>query len=113
MSLLFRFGYGDGGKALEAETTVLRGPCAFHTNGNMTINGVVYPPGDPSTADGVVEAEAFQRAFDSAISDLAADDAMVERSPPSCDASTPTSTLTPHYRLPLTLEYGPASALEE
>ena len=66
----FRFGYGQDGKALEAETTVQRGPCKFHTNGNMTIKGVVYPPGNPSTAAGMVEAQAFQDAFDSCISSL-------------------------------------------
>ncbi|CAB1108241.1 unnamed protein product [Ectocarpus sp. CCAP 1310/34] len=35
-----RFGYGDKGKSFEQETTVVRGPCTFHTNGSMTINGV-------------------------------------------------------------------------
>ena len=59
----------------------MRGPCVFHTNGNMTINGVVYPPGDPRTADGIAEAQAFQDAFDSCISDLASGN----------DAPTPTS----------------------
>lgn len=48
-----------------------RGPCTFHTNGNMTINGVVYPPGDPSTASGIAAAQAFQDAFDECISRLA------------------------------------------
>lgn len=36
----------------------------------MTIKGVVYPLGDPSTAAGMVEARAFQDAFDSCISSL-------------------------------------------
>eukprot|EP00903_Cladosiphon_okamuranus_P018114 g16669.t1 len=66
-----KFGYGDKGKALEAETTVVRGPCVFHINGNMTIDGVVYHPGDPSTAAGMQEAQAFQQVFDSCVSELA------------------------------------------
>ncbi|CAB1100401.1 unnamed protein product [Ectocarpus sp. CCAP 1310/34] len=65
-----RFGYGKDGKAFEQETAVLRGPCTFHTNGNMTINGVVYPPGDPSTSSGIAAAAAFQAAFDASISEL-------------------------------------------
>eukprot|EP00903_Cladosiphon_okamuranus_P013925 g12952.t1 len=69
------FGYGNKGEALEAETTVVRGPCVFHTNGNMTIDGVVYPPGDPSTAAGMQEAQAFQQVFDSCVSELASGDA--------------------------------------
>ena len=71
---LFRFGYGDDGKAFEHETTVLRGPCTFHTNGNMEINGIVYPPGDPTTANGMAEAHAFELAFNSTISELGGDD---------------------------------------
>ena len=69
-----RFGYGHKGKALEAETTVVRGPCVFHTNGNMTINSVVYPPRDPMTADGMADAQVFQEAFDSCVSELAGGD---------------------------------------
>ena len=52
----------------------MRGPCVFHTNGNMTINGVDYPPGDPTTADGMADAQAFQEAFDSCVSELASGD---------------------------------------
>ena len=49
----------------------MRGPCVFHTNGTMAINGVDYPPGDPMTADGIADAQAFQEAFDSCVSELA------------------------------------------
>lgn len=64
---------------MELETTAVRGPCTFHTNGNMTINGVVYPPGDPSTAPGMVAAQAFQDAFDSCVSEIDSDDASGDR----------------------------------
>lgn len=53
----------------------MRGPCVFHTNGTMTIKGVVYPPGDPSTAAGMVEAQAFQEAFDTCIAGVSNGDA--------------------------------------
>ncbi|CAB1096245.1 unnamed protein product [Ectocarpus sp. CCAP 1310/34] len=63
-----RFRYGDKAKSLEQETTLFRGPCTFHTNGGMTISGVVYPPGDPSTAESMVAAQAFQNAFNECVS---------------------------------------------
>lgn len=37
-----RFGFGEDGKDLVPETTVRRGHCIFHTNGDMHIKGDVY-----------------------------------------------------------------------
>ena len=40
----------------------------------MEINGIVYPPGDLATGNGMAEAHAFELAFNSVISELGGDD---------------------------------------
>lgn len=52
------------------KTVVQRGRCDFDTDGNMTIDGVVYSHSSADDASAAASNAAFQQAFDDAVADL-------------------------------------------
>ncbi|CAB1107609.1 unnamed protein product [Ectocarpus sp. CCAP 1310/34] len=71
-----RFGFGDKGKPLVQKTVVQRGRCVFDTDGNMTINGIVYSWSSAKDAAAAASNEAFRAAFDASIAHLVNDNGL-------------------------------------
>lgn len=73
LSFFHRFGYGDEGKPIVAETVVQRRRCVFDTNCNMTIDGVVHSPDSTDDTAAAAGSSAFKVAFEAAITNLVGD----------------------------------------